>query len=125
MKKSILFVDDEKPILRSLSRLFFQTDYEVFTAESVEYALKILKSTKIDLVVSDMRMPGMQGNEFLEIVKEKYPHIERLILSGYADEQLVIDALENNLASTYMFKPWVNSEMLNTVSQLIGVVENK
>ena len=64
MEDRILFVDDEKSILKAIERLFFDTDYELFVAESGEEGLDILKENPIDIVVSDMRMPGMDGHQF-------------------------------------------------------------
>ena len=121
MNKSILFVDDEKPILRSIIRLFNLSDYNVFSADNGDYALEILKNNKIDMIVSDMRMPQMHGYELLDKVKTTYPKVARLILSGYADENLIITALQNNSASAYIFKPWINDEMVNTICNILTV----
>jgi CheY-like chemotaxis protein len=121
VSKSILFVDDEKPILRSLIRLFMQTEYNVFSADNGYYALEILKNNDIDLIVSDMRMPEMDGYELLQKVKERHPATVRLILSGYADENLVTKAIENNCANTYIFKPWDNDEIVTTISHAIDI----
>ena len=82
MLKKILFVDDEAQILKSIRRLFMDTEYEVITAESGSEALDILANNKIDLIVSDMRMPNMSGYELLREVKRRFPHIVRIILSG-------------------------------------------
>ncbi len=80
--KTILFVDDEIPILKSLNRLFMDTDYEVFTAGSGKEALAILATEKIDMVITDMRMPEMDGCQLLQKVKELHPTSLRIILSG-------------------------------------------
>jgi len=110
--KKILIVDDEVQILKAMSRLFMEKDYEIYTAENGMSALTLLANTEIDLIISDMRMPLMNGNELLSTVKEKYPKIIRIILSGYADEKSMFKALLHNVAKLYIFKPWKNAELL-------------
>ncbi|HBW39027.1 HDOD domain-containing protein [Desulfosporosinus sp. BICA1-9] len=116
--KRILFVDDEVQILKSLKRLFIDTDYDVLTVESGEDALKILEREEINLIVSDMRMPYMDGYQLLCKVRENYPKILRVVLSGYADEKIVFKALRQNIAKLYMFKPWNNDALLKLVEQI-------
>lgn len=116
--KRILFVDDEVQILKSLTRLFIDTEYEVLTVESGEGALKVLENEEVNLIISDMRMPYMDGYQLLRIVREKYPKILRVILSGYADEKIVFKALQQNVAKLYMLKPWINDIMLKVVEQI-------
>lgn len=116
--KTILIVDDEVEILRSLARVFFDTDYKVITATSAEEGLKLLEDEEINLIISDVKMPIMDGYEFLSIVKEKYPHIIRTILSGYTEESKIFKAVLNSVAKVYFYKPWVNEELLNAVIQL-------
>lgn len=118
--KRILIVDDEVQILKAMSRLFMEKDYEIFTAESGSEALALLEKAEIDLIICDMRMPLMSGNELLSIVKEKYPHIIRVILSGYADERSMFEALLHNEARIYIFKPWNNSELLSNIDNLFA-----
>lgn len=116
--KKILFVDDEKQILKSLSRLFMETDYEIETAESGAEALDRLASNDFDLIVSDMRMPNMDGNELLSKVKVLYPNVMRIMLSGYCEDQIIFKALQKNLAKLYIFKPWENEIILKTIEQI-------
>ena len=116
--KTILLVDDETQILKSLLRLFIDTDYDIFTAENGEEALKILETEAIDLIISDMRMPAMDGYQLLYKVKEKYPKVIRIILSGQADEEIVLKAIQKNIAKIYVFKPWDNDEFMNMVDQI-------
>jgi len=116
--KRILFVDDEVQILKSLTRLFIDTDYDVLTAESGAEALKVLENEEVNLVVSDMRMPNMDGYQLLCKVREKYPKILRVILSGYADEKIVFKALQQNISKLYLFKPWNNDLLLKLVEQI-------
>lgn len=116
--KKILIVDDEIQILKSLSRMFLETDYEIFTAESSEDALRLIETENIDMIISDMRMPILDGYRLLDIVKEKYPKVIRIILSGYADEKPMYRALLHNLAKLYVFKPWNNKDFLQNINKL-------
>ena len=121
--KTILIVDDEVPILKSLSRLFFDTNIEVLTAESGSAALELMRSHTVDLVLSDMRMPFMDGYEFLSQVKADYPSIIRVILSGYSDEKTIFKAILHNIAQLYLFKPWNNDELLRSIEQLLDTAD--
>lgn len=116
--KKILFVDDEVPILRSLNRLFMDTEYEVFTAGSGEEALEILADEKIDLVITDMRMPVMDGYQLLEKIKELHPNTLRIILSGYSEKNTILAALQKNIAKLYILKPWDNNKLILLVDQI-------
>lgn len=116
--KKILLVDDEIQILKALSRMFLETDYEIFTAENGMNALKLLETNEIDMIISDMRMPILDGYQLLSIVKEKYPKIIRIILSGYAEEKPMFRALLHNVAKFYVFKPWDNNVLLQNVNKL-------
>ncbi len=116
-KRKILFVDDESQILKSLRRLFFKTEYNCFFAESGKEALKILKDYDINLIVSDIRMPEMDGFELLGKVKKNYPKVIRIVLSGYSNREDVINAIEKNIAKLYLYKPWENSELLSIVKR--------
>lgn len=121
MLKRILFVDDETQILRAITRLFIDTEYEVLTAESGADALEILESEKVDVIVSDMKMPKMTGYELLSQVKKRFPNIVRIILSGFSDERIVFDALQKNIAKLYILKPWENSVLINTIERVFQI----
>src|SRR5471030_3004752 len=121
MLKKILFVDDEAQILKSIRRLFMDTEYEVITAESGSEALDILANNKIDLIVSDMRMPNMSGYELLSEVKKRFPHIVRIILSEFAEERIIFDALKKNIAKLYILKPWENNILINTIEKVFQI----
>lgn len=119
MSKTILFVDDEKPILNSIKREFFDTDYNLYFALSGEEALKILSQFKnIDMVVTDMKMPNMDGYELLKNVKADYPGVIRLILSGYTDESIVFKCISNNLAKIYLTKPWEEDKLKIAINEI-------
>ncbi|MDH5546734.1 MAG: response regulator [Gammaproteobacteria bacterium] len=114
-KATILFVDDEKNILSSLKRLFRGSGYQVYTAESGADGLKIIEQHNIDLVISDMRMPKMDGAEFLAKVKEYNSEIVRILLTGYADMESTVDAINKGEIFKYVNKPWVDSDLLLSV----------
>ena len=118
--KKILIVDDEVQILKALSRMFLDTDYEIFTADNSMEALKLLETTEINMVISDMRMPEMDGYKLLSMIKDKYPDIIRIILSGYADEKPMFQALLHNVAKLYIFKPWNNDSFLESINKLFA-----
>ena len=98
---SILFVDDEKSILKSLGRVFRSANYDLHFAESGEEALDILKKTSIDVILTDQRMPGMTGTDLLKVVNERWPHIMRVVLSGYTDVDSLLSAI--NEGEVYRF----------------------
>lgn len=121
MQKTILFVDDEPQILKALKRSFIDTDYEILIANSGSEALNIVASTPVDLVISDMRMPQMDGYELLKRIKDYNKDIIRIILSGYTDEKIVYKALLNNLAKSYLFKPWNNDELIQMIHHIFEI----
>ena len=116
--ETILFVDDEIQILKSIKRLFMDTEYNILTAESGACALSMLEHETVDLVITDMRMPVMDGYQLLCNIKALYPDILRVILSGYSDEDIILKALQCNIAKLYIFKPWNNEELLKLIGQL-------
>lgn len=121
--KKILFVDDEVQILKALRRILMDTDYEVYTAESGKAALEFLEKETVDLIISDMRMPYMDGYELLSQVKTHYPNMIRIILSGYSDEKVVFNALQKNIAKLYIMKPWENEKLLTIIDQVFKTEE--
>lgn len=121
MQKTILFVDDEPQILKALRRSFIDTDFKVLTANSGFEALEVIEHESVDLVISDMRMPQMDGYELLRRIKQHNKDIIRIILSGYTDEKIVYKALLNNLAKSYLFKPWNNEELIHMIHRIFEI----
>lgn len=115
MNNTLLLVDDEEQILRSLRRLFLDEDYEILTATSGEAGLEILKNNDVAVIVSDQMMPGMTGAEFLEKVYAITPHTMRMVLSGYAEIDAAIDAINRGGAFRYISKPWNDADLLLSV----------
>lgn len=116
--KKILIVDDEIQILKSLTRMFIDTDYKIYTAQNSTDALDIIEKEGIDMIISDMRMPLIDGYKLLNIVKEKYPKVIRILLSGYTEEKPMFRALLHNLAKLYIFKPWNSNSFLQNINKL-------
>jgi len=123
MAKKILLVDDEQAVLRAFSRCFLFSDYPVYLADSGEKALEILESEDINLIISDIRMPGMDGYTLLKKVKKDFPHVIRIILSGYADENILVKAFQKNLAKMYLLKPWNNNELQRIINNIFDLEE--
>ena len=112
----ILFVDDERNVLRSLERLFLEEGYEVVTAGSGQQGLEALEqSGPFQLVVSDYRMPAMDGVTFLSEVCQRWPDTERMILSGYADTASIVAAINEGQIYKFIAKPWNDNDLLRTV----------
>lgn len=124
----VLFVDDEKNILRSIKRSFIKKPFEIFTANSAKEGLTVLETQNIDIVVSDVKMPEIDGITFLTDVKKLYPNINRIILSGYVEKEAVINTILTGVASTYLTKPWINEELsqkLEYIWNIENIISNK
>jgi len=117
-RPTILLVDDEVEVLKALTRTL-RSLCEVKTAESGSDALEILKNETIHLIIADQQMPVMSGVELLKIVYEKYPHIVRVILTGFSDVNDLIDAINDARIYRYLTKPWENKELKFVVQRAI------
>ena len=110
---TIVLVDDEEMVLTSLSSfLTLETDYLVKTFTSANEALNFVRGKDIDLVMSDYLMPEMDGITFLAKVKELQPEVPRIILTGYADKENAIKAINEVGLYQYIEKPWDNDDLL-------------
>jgi response regulator RpfG family c-di-GMP phosphodiesterase len=116
---TLLIVDDEANILSSLKRLFRAKGYRIFTAQSGIEGLAILEQEAIDLIISDMRMPEMNGAQFLEKARERWPDTVRILLTGYADITSTIDAINKGQIHRYISKPWEDQDLLSSVHQTL------
>jgi signal transduction histidine kinase len=119
-ENAVLFLDDEKNILASLKRLLRDETYEVLIASEFEEAMALLRSHPgISVVISDQRMPKVSGIEFLKTVKDEFPHIIRILFTGYSDLKAVEDAI--NIVSIYRFilKPWNDDELRTIIRQAL------
>ena len=114
-KISILYVDDEENNLFSF-KATFRIKYHVITALTGDEALKILASNEVQIIITDQRMPEMTGVEFLEKVLEKFPDPVRILLTGYADMEAVVDAVNKGKIFHYLAKPWNEEELDLTIN---------
>jgi diguanylate cyclase (GGDEF)-like protein/PAS domain S-box-containing protein len=109
--RTLLILDDEENVRRSLIRLLRRDGYRILEAGSAEEALDLLARNDVQVVLSDQRMPGMSGTEFLSRVKSLYPQTVRLVLSGYADIGAVTAAINRGEVYKYLTKPWEDEEL--------------
>ncbi|MDE2342129.1 MAG: response regulator [Betaproteobacteria bacterium] len=117
--ETLLLVDDEPNILSALHRLFRSNGYRIITAEGAAQGLLVIAHEKIDLVISDMRMPEIDGARFLEEVRVKSPDSIRILLTGYADLDSTIAAINKGQIYRYITKPWEDKDILLTVRQAL------
>lgn len=113
----ILCVDDEKNVLRALERVFLDDDVEIVTAPSGEDGLQLLaEGPPVQIVVSDYRMPGLNGVDFLSEVCRRWPETVRIVLSGYADTAAVVAAINEGQIYKFIAKPWNDDELKVTIT---------
>lgn len=115
----ILCVDDEPNILSSLRRLFRAKGFQILVADGGAAGLAILEAEVVDLVISDMRMPGMDGAQFLEQVRQRWPDTVRLLLTGHSDVTSTIDAINRGEIYRYITKPWDDNDIVLIVRQAL------
>ncbi|NDJ74900.1 MAG: response regulator, partial [Chloroflexi bacterium] len=113
---TLLIIDDEAQITKALFRQF-RRDYTVYTAISAEEGYQIMSETPVHVIISDQRMPGMTGAEFFSRIKGDFPDAIRLLLTGYADIEAVIAAINDGNVFRYITKPWDPVELENIVRQ--------
>lgn len=116
---TILCVDDEPNILTALRRLFRGKGWQVRLAEGGQAGLALLESEPVDLVISDMRMPEMDGAQFLAAVRERWPDTLRLLLTGYSDVAAIIEAINRGEIYRYITKPWDDNDIVLIVRQAL------
>lgn len=119
-KRAILCVDDDLAVLSALRRLFRSEPYEVLTAKDAAQALASLRTRKVDVIISDERMPFMTGSEFLADVRQRWPRIGRIILTAYPRE-----SAERNVGAEIdllLQKPWDDDALKLDVRRLMQLV---
>jgi DNA-binding NtrC family response regulator len=116
-KLDLLIVDDEEKILESLSELF-RNRYEVSTASDGDEALDIFRERRPQLVLCDQRMPGRSGIELLREMREIEPGTIRMLITGYSDIEVVIEAVNDQILHRYVTKPWENEDLVATVDRM-------
>lgn len=111
----LLLVDDEEYILKSIRRVLRRGDWQIETASDAEEGLKALERFTPEVVISDFRMPGMNGVEFLSRVKAQVPRAQRIMLTGQADQQAIEEAINRSEIFRFISKPWNDSHLVLTV----------
>jgi len=122
----ILYVDDEEINLR-VFKSSFRRDFNVYLANSAKEGLEILEKTKIDVVITDQRMPEITGVEFLKTIHERFPSIppNRLILSGFAKDEEIEIAFKNYLLFSFISKPWDAADLKKIILNAIEYGKGK
>lgn len=115
----VMLVDDEANILSALRRLLRPLGYELSLANSGEEALAMLDEARPDLVISDMRMPGMQGAQLLATVREREPGVMRMLLTGYAEIASAVAAINEGGVHRYISKPWDDGQLISAIQQVL------
>jgi two-component system probable response regulator PhcQ len=116
-KDKLLLVDDEPNLTSALVRSLDRTKFEIFTADSAQKGLMILAGNDIDVIVSDERMPGMTGSQFLAEVRKQWPNTIRMILSGQADLEAAVRAINEGEVYRFLLKPCHPKELEMTILQ--------
>lgn len=130
-KHRLLLVDDEESITKALYRIFRREGYEIQTASSGQEGLEVIKEDKkpFSLIISDQRMPGMTGTQFLEKAKKILPNAMRILLTGYSDMDAIVDAINRGEIHRYLTKPWNDDDLLiqirHALKQYELIMENK
>jgi DNA-binding NtrC family response regulator len=113
--RTILVVDDEEHVRETLAKLLDREGYTVTTAEGPTEALEILRQQPIKLVISDQNMPDMSGIEFFRIIRERHPHVCRIMLTGDPERDTIIRAINEGEVYRFLPKPWNNTMLRVTV----------
>jgi two-component system NtrC family response regulator len=116
--KTILIVDDEPNYLIVLTELLQEEGYDVFTAQSGEEGLKIVKEIDLDLVITDMRMPGMDGLALLKEIKFHYKNLPVIMITAFGEKGKALDALQAG-ANNFLVKPFNNDALSSAIKKLI------
>ncbi len=125
VQQRLLIVDDELHIGRALTRILRNNGYEIEVATSPQSGHEVLAAKHVDVVISDYKMPGTNGVEFLAEVRAKHPHTVRLMLSGQADMEAVIQALNTGSIFKFLVKPWQNDAIREVVSDAFALADSQ
>ena len=118
--RTVVFVDDDEIVLRSIKRGFLDEPYNQLFVNSGQEALEILRKEDVHVIVTDMIMPGMDGVELLKIIKEEFPHIVKIVLSGYTDMTAYQKEFSQGEIFRFVCKPWkLEADFKKVISQAI------
>ena len=111
----LLIVDDSPNILKALKRVFLTEGYDIHSADSAENALKVLNAEPIDLIITDENMPGISGTDLLIKIKDLYPEIIRIMITGASDIEVAMKAINSGQIYRFFTKPWDDFDLLLAV----------
>ncbi len=118
-RHTVLLVDNEENVINSLRRLLRKESYSLLTANSGPHALKTLQENKVHLIISDQRMLRMSGTQLLAIVKDKYPDIIRIILTGHTDVDSITESINKGHIYKLFLKPWNDESLKLEIKQAL------
>lgn len=124
MLPSVLIIDDEIDVVKALERVL-RKNFKVVGFTNVREALQYFESSPTHLVMSDMRMPDMNGAEFLKLIAEQSIRTKRIVLTGYADADLAQQAINEGHISLYLYKPWSNEKLIERLLDLVGELKDE
>ncbi len=116
---TVLFVDDEKSVLNSIDRIFIDSDIRMLKTDNAQKALDIISQDNIAVIVSDNQMPGMNGIDLLSRVREISPDTFRILMTGYADLETAVNAINNGEVFRFIIKPWQNDSLIKSVQEAL------
>ena len=118
---TILFVDDEEPVLSSLKDLLEDKEFVCYYYNLPQDALRFLRTTRVDLIVADMKMPEIPGKDFLILASDISPESIKIIVSSYEEKPVVLDMLANGIAHYYFMKPWDDDDLLAILNKFSNI----
>lgn len=118
--RTLLLVDDEENVIAALKRVFRRSGYRILTAGSGQEGLDLLAGNDVDVIISDQRMPKMDGTEFLVRAKRAFPESIRIMLSGYTEMQSIVDAINRGSIYKFLTKPWEDEQLRGQVEGAFG-----
>ena len=123
--KSIMIIDDDSLVANSLARMLRRKNYDVSVCPDPKSALVFCERMKFDLIITDQRMPVMNGTEFAALAKPTQPDARVVLISGYSDSAKVIEAFNSKTIHQHVCKPWDNDELLSVVEDQLKIGEEK
>lgn len=119
MTAKVLIVDDQPEVTRAIHRALYKEPYDLLCANSANEALDMMTRQTVDVVISDEKMPGISGTEFLRQVSEKYPRTVRMMLTGNANLGETVRAINEGKVYHYFTKPWNDEDLMVTIRQAL------